>query len=495
MAELEASIGQVFAKLIEAIFLGPACDPRNGLHMPHPVTSMDAMLYLDLGGFVQDGLARKQTFNIRGASGDKFCMLCSNIRAISLDLPPDTPEEDIPGSHVTKLANFIPPTDQEVLDAFQVCKEKSTRLSKKQFELREKVCGITFSHHALLLNQTLLDSHLLKPISGYIHDWMHTMASQGVIQRSIWLLLSQLGMWDQLEQFLQLWALPKAMAKAGNLHDLFQAKRTKFYKENSKFKCTASEAISLSTMLAYLVKSICVPAAAHLDQCHSFLAMVEALGMLQATQLGQVQPPMLQHLGNKVCTCLLLFASSICSFKACFHAYKYDVRQAIENALDPFKEANGEAMMLRKHHWMPHLAIHMQLCGFLPNCWSLERKHKTIMMFANQTKKLTGFSLSLLEECLAHDLHNLQHSYHLEAGVQLLNRHAPSSKFHDFLCAAIPQQQFAKDQVWTATSAKLHHGASIHNKDFVLVSSTNAYKWQVARMNTTLGPKGLCTPL
>ena len=178
-----------------------------------------------------------------------------------------------------------------------------------------------------------------------------------------------------------------------------------------------------------------------------------------------------------VCIQYMFFQS-----KTCFHACKCDVRQAIENALDLFKEANGEAMMLRKHHCMLHLAKHLQLWGFLPNCWSLERKHKTIMMFANQTKKLTGFSLSLLEEGLAHDLYNLQHSYHLEAGVQLLNRHAPSSKFHDFLCAAIPQQQFTKDQVWTATSAKLHHGASIHNKDFVLVSSTNAYKWQVARI-------------
>ena len=183
VAELEASIGQVFAKLIEAIFLGPACDPRNGLYMPHPVTSMDVMLYLDLGGFVQNGLARKQAFNIRGASGDKFCMLCSNIRAISLDLPPDTPEEDIPGSHVAKLANCILSTNQEVLDAFQVCKEKPTRLSKKQFELWEKACGITFSHHALLLNQTLLDSHLLKPISGYTHDWMHTPVA---FQECLW---------------------------------------------------------------------------------------------------------------------------------------------------------------------------------------------------------------------------------------------------------------------------------------------------------------------
>jgi hypothetical protein len=167
------------------------------------------------------------------------------------------------------------------------------------------------------------------------------------------------------------------------------------------------------------------------------------------------------------------------------------MRQAIEDALGPFKEANGEAMMLRKHHWMLHLATHLQSWGFLPNCWSLERKHKTIMKVANQTKKLTGFSLSLLEECLAHDLYNLQHSGHLEVGVQLLKRHAPSSKFHDFLCAAIFQQQIPKGQVWTATSAKLHNGASIHNKDFVLVSSTNACKWQVARMEHHFAAQGV----
>lgn len=299
VAQLEASIGQVFAKIIEATFLGPACDPRNGLYMPHPNGTMDLMLYFDLGGFVQDGLAMKQTFNIKGASGDKFCMFCSNIRSIALELPADTPEEDIPGSNVTKLADCILSTDQEVLQAFQVCKQKSRALSKKHFELWERASGITFSHHALPLHQPLLDSNLLKPISGYIHDWMHTMASQGVMQRSIWLLLSQLDMpWGNIQEFLQLWTLPKAMAKAGKLHDLFAAKRTKFYKENSKFKCTASEAIGLTTMLEYLVNSICVPAGVHPGQCQSFLAMAKVMDMLQAIPLGCVQPPMLQHLGR-----------------------------------------------------------------------------------------------------------------------------------------------------------------------------------------------------
>ena len=303
----------------------------------------------------------------------------------------------------------------------------------------------------------------LKPISGYIHDWMHTMASQGVMQRSIWLLLSQLDMWDQLEPFLQLWTLPKAMAKAGNLHDLFQTKKIKFYKENSKFKCTASEAIGLSTLLAYLVNTICVPAAAHLDQCNSFLAMVQVLEMLQATQLGQVQPPRLQ--------------------------------QAIEEALGSFKNCNGEAMMLRKHHWMLHLATHLQVWGFLPNCFRLERKHKTIMKFGNQTKKLTGFSLSLLEECLAHDLYNLQHSDHLEAGVQLLNKHAPNSKFHAFFVKQFSIRQFQRTRFGLQLQPSCTMVLPSTTKILFLSAAPMPINGKLPEWNTTLKSKGLCTPL
>ena len=138
--------------------------------------------------------------------------------------------------------------------------------------------------------------------------------------------------------------------------------------------------------------------------------------------------------------------------------------------------------MLRKHHWMLHLSSHLELWKFLPNCWSLERTHKTVMMFATQGKKTTGYGLHLLEECICHDLHNLQHSDHLQQGVQLLNRHKPSAKFHAFLCDAIFQQQVPKEQVWTAISAKLALGGSIYNQDFILVKSNNAYKWQIARM-------------
>lgn len=107
--------------------------------------------------------------------------------------------------------------------------------------------------------QALLQEGLLQPVNGYIHDWMHTMASQGIVHKPIYILLTALDAWDQVEPFLKLWTLPAAIAKAGKLHDLFTRKRVKGYKESSKFKRTASEVLGLAPLLAYMASAIFCP--------------------------------------------------------------------------------------------------------------------------------------------------------------------------------------------------------------------------------------------
>lgn len=146
--------------------------------------------------------------------------------------------------------------------------------------------------------QALLQEGLLQPVSGYIHDWMHTMASQGIMQKSIYSLLAALDAWDQVEPFLKLWTLPAAIAKAGKLYELFTSKRIKGYKENSKFKCTASEALGLAPLLAYMVSAIFLPMNMEAEECQAFLDMVEVLEMLQATALGKVLPAQLLSFGS-----------------------------------------------------------------------------------------------------------------------------------------------------------------------------------------------------
>ena len=106
-----------------------------------------------MGGWVQDGLAMKGTLNIKGSSGDKFCIMCSNARSKPLPNADDLEEEDIPGSHVTSLAECVLTSDQELLDSFQVRQQKQAKLSHANVAVWQQASGISWNSHALLLNQ------------------------------------------------------------------------------------------------------------------------------------------------------------------------------------------------------------------------------------------------------------------------------------------------------------------------------------------------------
>ena len=155
VSDIQASIGQVFAKILESIFLSPAADPRTGLCLPHLSDSaQDLKLFFTMGGWLQDGLSMKLTFSTKGDSGDKFCMLCNNIRAMPMDSDTSqVSEEDILGSTVSQLAACELATDREVLDAFQACKAKAATMSKDNFTIYQQAAGISFNAHCLLLNQ------------------------------------------------------------------------------------------------------------------------------------------------------------------------------------------------------------------------------------------------------------------------------------------------------------------------------------------------------
>ncbi len=155
ISNIQAGVSQVFAKLIRSIFTNPVGDPRLGLCLPHATDSkQDLRLHFTLGGWIQDGLAMKQTFSTKGDSGTKFCMLCNNIRSMPcMQADSHQLEEDIPGSTVATLAECELATDAEVLAAFQTCQRHSTSMSKEQFAIYQQASGITHNPSSLLLDQ------------------------------------------------------------------------------------------------------------------------------------------------------------------------------------------------------------------------------------------------------------------------------------------------------------------------------------------------------
>ena len=134
--------------------------------------------------------------------------------------------------------------------------------------------------------------------------------------------------------------------------------------------------------------------------------------MLQATQLGQVQPPMLQHLGSKVCTFLLLFASSICSFKA-----RLVFMHANVTGGKPLKMpwASSRKPMVKPGCWGSIIgcSIWLPICNYGVFCPLVgAQDHHDVCQQDHEVDWIQPQSAPT--------------SDNLEAGVQLLNRHAPS---------------------------------------------------------------------
>lgn len=457
--EMQSGIGQVMGKVLEQFFCNPCCNPQNGLLLQHQDDpAKNVRLFLSLSMFLMDGGAMKYTLNSKGDGGSKFCLLCCNCRAPAQQ---DMEDEDMLGSDVSSLSEIQLATDAEVLQAFQTRKVQKATMSKGDFAMWETAVGISYNQHGLLMNEKLLALSLLQPVTQYCHDWMHGMCSQGVMQVTIFLLLDTLEAWDLVQSFLALWVLPAATAKAGKLSDLFTSKRIKGYKEASKLKCTASECLGLCPLLAYMVTSVFVPQGLHLPACYAFLALATVLEMLQATPSGTVQPAQLQ--------------------------------QEVERALALCKEAGWGSRFLRKHHWALHFATALGRWGFLPSCWATERKHKLITRYATATTNLTAFDRSILEECLSHDLLNLQSSTSFMVGAGLLSPHPATKKVHAFACMCLQEARLpAAESTQTSLFARLRSGGSCKTKDFVLVQCHTSPGWQVAQVQLHFDQVGIC---
>ena len=75
---MAAGISQVTAAVLSYVFNHSCCSvSTGGLLLSSNTCSI--RLYFVLGCFLQDGLAHKQIFSLKGDAGTKFCLFCSNL--------------------------------------------------------------------------------------------------------------------------------------------------------------------------------------------------------------------------------------------------------------------------------------------------------------------------------------------------------------------------------------------------------------------------------
>ena len=438
VSQLDAGVSQMLNHILLSIFCHPACDPTQGMLLPGP--NGGTRLFFTFAMLLADGAAQKLAWSSKGDSGDKFCILCANVRGSAP--PQEDPDDPNQLVHTTfKYSDLVLVEDQELLDSYAKLDARKRTTTSKQFEHWQKATGWTWSKNALLLSQPLLRKGLVKPCQQFCHDWMHGIlqGTAPVVLYHTLAIVSQEGLpvWSMLERYTQLWVLPAAW-KCGHVHQLFDKKKIEKYKNNQKFACQASECLTVFPLVRHFLHAVVAKHGQCLEACEAFFATATVIDIIH--QGG--------HHGLATPAALL---------------------QAIEKAIQTFVHLDA-APLIKKWHWLLHLPDTLGRFQTLPSCFTCERKHKVISRFATPMVATKSFDKALLSQVLCQEISILQEPDLFQAGAHLVDCHKVSKKTLAFLTTLIQEKV---EDVESSLVLKTTKGGPCHKNDVVAFASDN----------------------
>ena len=76
------------------------------------------------------------------------------------------------------------------------------------------------------------------------------------------------------------------------------------------------------------------------------------------------------------------------------------MRKHVSDFLEAVHAAQWQDRMHSKFHWLLHFGSHLEKWGFMVQCYTHERKHRTIKRFAEDIQKTSAYEQGLLREVL-----------------------------------------------------------------------------------------------
>ena len=306
-------------------------------------------LKLQLGFFIMDGQASKFAWSTKGDGGSRFCQQCANVFQFADD------EDSL--SEVSKFTHFRqlhPVQRHEIFQSWDRMEARHSVLSKKDFRQWEQASGISWSPHSLLARQDLRG--ILDPTTQNTWDYMHCMLSNGIINIAVFNWLEELDQWPLLCGYVQKFSLPKTLGGI-KLAPLLEQKRLQKHRSHGKMNTTASELLTLCSILAHFARTVVAPSGAHKEETDLILALVLFLNLLQSTWHGKVQPIQLQ--------------------------------QVAEDCLSKWKHLGWKT--IKKHNWFLHFHQMLQHHQIIPGCFC--KSSLGVFAWSVRTKSLAELPL------------------------------------------------------------------------------------------------------
>ena len=212
-------------------------------------------LFAKLAIVVQDGAAHKELWSCR--DGTRLCMSCLTVTDES-EISAYDPTIKCCSQVVTEAA--VPFTsDEDVKSAARRLCYWKDKEGPTAFTRRQQMMGMTYMQHNLL-TMMHLDS-IIHPCSQFMHDWMHGLFSSGVFNLVFNLLLCTLEdrgkkqLYPLLEEYVSHWNWPRRLGP-NPCGTIFDSSRREGNRKACKFRCEASEGLSVYPVLAYWVSAV-----------------------------------------------------------------------------------------------------------------------------------------------------------------------------------------------------------------------------------------------
>ena len=185
---------------------------------------------------------------------------------------------------------------------------------------------------------------------------MHCMWSNGIINIAVFNWLEELDQWPLLCGYVQKFSLPKTLGGI-KLAPLLEQKRLQKHRSHGKMNTTASELLTLGSILAHFARTVVAPSGAHKEETDLILALVLFLDLLQSTWHGKVQPIQLQ--------------------------------QVAEDCLSKWKHLGWKT--IKKHNWFLHFHQMLQHHQIIPGCFC--KSSLGVFAWSVRTKSLAELPL------------------------------------------------------------------------------------------------------
>ena len=140
-------------------------------------------------GFIADEKAHKEVASLKGASGFKPCLACSNCHGRLPQAACD--ERGLPTCRCVDKTKFTTTTDANAFEMVDFLVDTAAN-DPDNLKETEQALGIKHAPAALIFNKDLRDRSIYRPVTHMIRDWMHVILNQGVASSQLFEILTLL---------------------------------------------------------------------------------------------------------------------------------------------------------------------------------------------------------------------------------------------------------------------------------------------------------------